>query len=87
MQLIYREWVNSDAFETVGKIETETPNSQFAQEAAKIFDDKISEQQKLKLLKRIATVKDNGTVEFDIPGDVESRVLGVESQSVRNESR
>lgn len=39
----------------------------------------------LKLLKRIATVKDNGTVEFEIPGDIESRVLGVESQSVHNE--
>lgn len=39
----------------------------------------------LKLLKRIATVKDNGTVEFEMPGDIESRVLGVESQSVHNE--
>ena len=39
----------------------------------------------LKLLKRIATVKDDGTVEFEIPGDEESRVLGVESQSVSNE--
>lgn len=37
------------------------------------------------MLKRIATVRDNGTVEFEIPGDEESRVLGVESQSVCNE--
>lgn len=70
-----------------GRSKTETPthNSQFSQEAANIFDEKISEQQKLKLLKRIATVKDNGTIEFEIRGDVESRVLGVESQSVRSE--
>ncbi|XP_055813057.1 sterol 3-beta-glucosyltransferase UGT80A2-like [Solanum dulcamara] len=67
------------------KSETPTHNSQFAQEAANIFDVKNSEQQKLKLLKRIATVKDNGTVEFEIPGDEESRVLGVDSQSVCNE--
>ncbi|MCD9559660.1 hypothetical protein HAX54_017797 [Datura stramonium] len=37
----------------------------------------------LKLLKRIATVKDDGTVEFEIPGDVESTgVLGTECESV-----
>ncbi|KAL3328368.1 hypothetical protein AABB24_035820 [Solanum stoloniferum] len=65
------------------KTEPPTHNSQFAQEEANIFDDRDSEQQKL--LKRIATVRDNGTVEFEIPGDEESRVLGVESQSVCNE--
>ncbi|XP_059297917.1 sterol 3-beta-glucosyltransferase UGT80A2-like [Lycium ferocissimum] len=69
----------------LGRSRTETPthSSGFAQEAAKIFDNKVSEQQKLKLLKRIATVKDDGTVEFDIPGDVETtRVLGTGSESV-----
>ncbi|KAJ8535667.1 hypothetical protein K7X08_023387 [Anisodus acutangulus] len=69
----------------LGRSKTETPthSSGFAQEAAKIFDNKISEQQKLKLLKRIATVKDDGTVEFDIPGDVETtRVLGTGYESV-----
>ncbi|WMV31953.1 hypothetical protein MTR67_025338 [Solanum verrucosum] len=65
------------------KTEKPTHSSGFAQEAAKIFDDKISEQQKLKLLKRIATVKDDGTVEFEIPGDVETtEVLGTGSESV-----
>ncbi|CAK9323609.1 unnamed protein product [Citrullus colocynthis] len=43
-----------------------------AEEAAKIFDDKIPVHRKLKLLNRIATVKDDGTVEFEIPGDVGS---------------
>ncbi|XP_038715487.1 sterol 3-beta-glucosyltransferase UGT80A2-like [Tripterygium wilfordii] len=56
-----------------------------AKEAAQIFDDKISVQQKLKLLKRIATVKDDGTVEFEVPGDVEPRVLGTGSEDVYNE--
>ncbi|CAN4113725.1 unnamed protein product [Withania somnifera] len=69
----------------LGRSKTETPRhtSGFVQEAAKIFDNKISEQQKLKLLKRIATVKDDGTVEFEIPGDAESTsVLGTGSESV-----
>ncbi|OIT06895.1 PREDICTED: sterol 3-beta-glucosyltransferase UGT80A2-like isoform X1 [Nicotiana attenuata] len=66
------------------KTETPTHSSGFAQAAAKIFDNKISEQQKLKLLKRIATVKDDGTVEFEIPVDVVPRVLGTGSESVHS---
>lgn len=31
----------------------------------------------LKLLNRIATVKDDGTVEFDVPGDIEAQSFGV----------
>ena len=31
----------------------------------------------LKLLNRIATVKDDGTVEFNVPGDVEPQSFGV----------
>lgn len=33
----------------------------------------------LKLLNRIATVKDNGTVEFEVPVDVEPQALGARS--------
>ncbi|KAK3032158.1 hypothetical protein RJ639_034983, partial [Escallonia herrerae] len=54
-------------------------------EAAQIFDDTISVQQKLKLLNRIATVKDDGTVEFEVPGDVEPRAPAVGSENVYNE--
>ncbi|CAA3023818.1 Hypothetical predicted protein [Olea europaea subsp. europaea] len=60
-------------------------NNILAEEAAQIFDDKISVQQKLKLLKRIATVKDDGTVEFEVRGDVEPQTLGVGSENVCNE--
>ncbi|KAL2486119.1 Sterol 3-beta-glucosyltransferase UGT80A2 [Abeliophyllum distichum] len=60
-------------------------NNILAEEAAQIFDDKISVQQKLKLLKRIATVKDNGTVEFEVPGYVEPQTLGVGSENACNE--
>ncbi|XVE78055.1 hypothetical protein DITRI_Ditri13aG0113500 [Diplodiscus trichospermus] len=46
-----------------------------AEEAAQIFDNKLSAQQKLKLLNRIATVKDDGTVEFEVPVDVGPHAL------------
>ncbi|KAK6937675.1 Glycosyltransferase family 28, N-terminal domain [Dillenia turbinata] len=36
----------------------------------------------LKLLNRIATVKDDGTVEFEVPADVEPRAVGARSQDV-----
>lgn len=34
-------------------------------------------------MNRIATVKDDGTVEFDIPGDI--RVIGAESENVNTD--
>ncbi|XP_004292385.1 PREDICTED: sterol 3-beta-glucosyltransferase UGT80A2 isoform X1 [Fragaria vesca subsp. vesca] len=58
------------------KTESTRP-SVLSKEAAKIFDNKIPVQQKLKLLNRIATVKDDGTVEFDVPGDIEAQSFGV----------
>lgn len=40
----------------------------------------------LKLLNRIATVKDDGTVEFEVPIDVEPRILGAGSESIYTEA-
>ena len=40
-----------------------------AEDAAKIFDDRISAGKKLKLLNRIANVKPDGTVVFEVPAD------------------
>ncbi|KAJ8899047.1 hypothetical protein K2173_010043 [Erythroxylum novogranatense] len=57
------------------RTEKHRPPNIFAEEAAQFFDDKISAQQKLKLLNRIATVKDDGTVEFEIPADVETQSI------------
>ncbi|KAG6422344.1 hypothetical protein SASPL_118912 [Salvia splendens] len=56
-----------------------------AEEAAQIFDERIPVQEKLKLLNRIATVKDDGTVEFEVPVDVEPRSLGAGSNSIYTE--
>ncbi|KAL7126787.1 hypothetical protein ABFS83_14G210300 [Erythranthe nasuta] len=67
------------------KTERRTHNNILSEEAAQIFDERISAQQKLKLFNRIATVKDDGTVEFEVPGDVEQRALGVGSESTYTE--
>ncbi|KAK9281325.1 hypothetical protein L1049_004224 [Liquidambar formosana] len=67
------------------KTERHRHQNVLSQDAAQIFDDKIPVQQKLKLLNRIATVKDDGTVEFDVPGDVASQAFGVGSEDVCNE--
>ncbi|KAL1565190.1 sterol 3beta-glucosyltransferase [Salvia divinorum] len=56
-----------------------------ADEAAQIFDERIPVKEKLKLLNRIATVKDDGTVEFEVPVDVEPRSLGAGSNSIYTE--
>ncbi|CAH9077353.1 unnamed protein product [Cuscuta europaea] len=43
--------------------------------AAKFFDEKISFRKKHKLLKRVATIKDDGTVQFEVPGDIKPEHL------------
>ncbi|KAG7011314.1 Sterol 3-beta-glucosyltransferase UGT80A2, partial [Cucurbita argyrosperma subsp. argyrosperma] len=64
---------------------TEVHKQKFlAEEAAKIFDDNISAHRKLKLLNRIATVKDDGTVEFEIPVDV-AAPLGIGAKEVSHD--
>lgn len=41
----------------------------------KLFDEKIPFKKKLKWLKRVATVKDDGTVQFNVPGDFKPQSL------------
>ncbi|KMZ56048.1 Sterol 3-beta-glucosyltransferase, family GT1 [Zostera marina] len=61
------------------KSDRSTQNTALDHPRAKLFDDdKMSNKKKLKILKRIATVKDNGTVEFEVPDNV-SRELVFES--------
>ncbi|KAE9603352.1 hypothetical protein Lal_00008203 [Lupinus albus] len=54
------------------------------EDAAQIFDDKIPVQEKIRILNRIATVKDDGTVEFEVPGDLQTEALGVRSRHLDN---
>ncbi|CAH2054722.1 unnamed protein product [Thlaspi arvense] len=51
-----------------------------AEDAAKIFDDTISAGKKLKLLNRIATVKHDGTVEFNVPADAIPQPIVVDTE-------
>ncbi|CAI0393938.1 unnamed protein product [Linum tenue] len=64
------------------KTERQRHHNILAEDAAQIFDNKIPVQQKLQLLNRIATVKDNGTVEFEVPGDVEPQTLGLRGEDI-----
>ncbi|PWA50186.1 UDP-Glycosyltransferase superfamily protein [Artemisia annua] len=68
------------------KSKTEKPKRTniLVEEASQIFDQNISVQRKLKLLNRIATVKDDGTVEFDIPANVEPHAYGPGADNARN---
>ncbi|GAB4830193.1 hypothetical protein Ancab_019835 [Ancistrocladus abbreviatus] len=68
------------------KTERQRHKNILASEAAQIFDKKIPVQQKLKLLNRIATVKDDGTVELEVPGDVEAQAFDVGPEDVGTES-
>lgn len=68
------------------KTERHKNTSILAEEAAQIFNNKIPAQQKLKLLKRIATVKDDGTVEFEVPGDAEPQAFDVGSCPIINDT-
>ncbi|XP_062084233.1 sterol 3-beta-glucosyltransferase UGT80A2-like [Humulus lupulus] len=43
--------------------------------ATKLFDDKIPFKKKLKWVRRVATVTDNGTVLLDVPGDIKPHSL------------
>nr|GEZ14919.1 sterol 3-beta-glucosyltransferase UGT80A2 isoform X1 [Tanacetum cinerariifolium] len=68
------------------KSKTEKPKRSniLVEEASQIFDQNISVQQKLKLLNRIATVKDDGTVEFDVPANVEPHAYGPGADKAQN---
>ncbi|XP_071725007.1 sterol 3-beta-glucosyltransferase UGT80A2-like [Rutidosis leptorrhynchoides] len=80
--------VSASSQPKLSKSKTEKPKHSNVrpEEAAQMFDDNISVQQKLKLLNRIATVKDDGTVEFEVPGDLEPQALGVSSGDVYSEA-
>lgn len=55
-----------------------------AEDAAKIFDDRISAGKKLKLLNRIANVKQDGTVEFEVPADSLPQPIPVDREESKN---
>ncbi|CAN1246665.1 Sterol 3-beta-glucosyltransferase UGT80A2 [Linum grandiflorum] len=50
-------------------------NHKLGMALAKLFDEKIPLRKKLKLVNRVATVKDDGTVQFDVPVDIKPQSL------------
>ncbi|XP_019448626.1 PREDICTED: sterol 3-beta-glucosyltransferase UGT80A2-like isoform X3 [Lupinus angustifolius] len=74
---------NSSTFK-LERSKTERQRHLRPEDAAQIFDDKIPVQEKIRLLNRIATVKDDGTVEFEVPGDLQTEALGVRSRHLDN---
>ncbi|KAK8555564.1 hypothetical protein V6N13_046092 [Hibiscus sabdariffa] len=60
----------------ISKSETQRQRNTLAEVAAQIFDNNIPDQQKHKLLNGIVTVKNDGTVVFEVPEDVEPHSLG-----------
>nr|AWW17242.1 steroidal glycosyltransferase [Ornithogalum saundersiae] len=53
---------------------------------SQLFDDKISDKKKLKMLNRIATVKDDGTVEVQVPSNIEPLSLDVGPEDAYGEA-
>ncbi|XP_078175353.1 sterol 3-beta-glucosyltransferase UGT80A2-like isoform X2 [Carex rostrata] len=53
--------------------------------ATQLFDDKISTKKKLKMLNRLATVKDDGTVVVDIPSNLKPSSLDIPSLDIAAE--
>lgn len=53
-----------------GSKEFKLEKSRTERQRAQIFDDKMSVRKKLEMLNRLATVKDDGTIEFEIPANV-----------------
>ncbi|XP_037495124.1 sterol 3-beta-glucosyltransferase UGT80A2 isoform X1 [Jatropha curcas] len=45
--------------------------------ATKLFDDRVPFRKKLKLLHRFANVKDDGTVQLEVPGDIKTHTLDI----------
>ncbi|CAI0559601.1 unnamed protein product [Linum tenue] len=50
-------------------------NHRLGMVVAKLFDEKIPLKKKLKLVNRLASVKEDGTVQFDVPGDIKPQSL------------
>ncbi|XP_021857479.2 sterol 3-beta-glucosyltransferase UGT80A2 [Spinacia oleracea] len=68
----FLESSTSNHLAKVGESKRHNPLSKLA---AKLFDETVPLKKKLKWLNRIATVKGDGTVQFDVPGDMKTSSL------------
>ncbi|CAL9752430.1 unnamed protein product [Musa acuminata subsp. burmannicoides] len=68
------------------KTEKHGQNSPHDDPTAQLFDDKIPDKQKMKMLNRIATVKDDGTVVVDVPSNFETTSINLRSENTYGEA-
>ncbi|GAA0145578.1 glycosyltransferase [Lithospermum erythrorhizon] len=59
----------------ITKSEKHRKDNAFGMLAATFFDDKRSLRKRLKLLQRLVNVREDGSVQFDVPGDIKPRSL------------
>ncbi|KAK9673393.1 hypothetical protein RND81_12G164900 [Saponaria officinalis] len=50
-------------------------HNRFSALTAKLFDEKVPLKKKLKWMKRLASIKKDGTVQFEVPGDIKNPSL------------
>ncbi|OIW01130.1 hypothetical protein TanjilG_25238 [Lupinus angustifolius] len=66
-----------------------TKNNRISALASKFFDEKVPLKKRLRWLKRASMVKDDGTVEFEVPGDIKHQSLdfrtGVTDNDIQDE--
>ncbi|CAA7390680.1 unnamed protein product [Spirodela intermedia] len=82
-----KEGENSEAStsrQNLGRSKTER-RKQHVDSAAQIFDENISDKKKLKILNRIATVKRDGSVVFEVPESVKAGSLDLGSEDLSGE--
>uniref|UniRef100_A0A804J3W9 sterol 3beta-glucosyltransferase n=1 Tax=Musa acuminata subsp. malaccensis TaxID=214687 RepID=A0A804J3W9_MUSAM len=68
------------------KTEKHGQNSPHDDPTAQLFDDKIPDKQKMKMLNRIATVKGDGTVVVDVPSNFETTSINLRSENTYGEA-
>ncbi|XP_068663802.1 sterol 3-beta-glucosyltransferase UGT80A2-like isoform X1 [Aristolochia californica] len=77
---------NSESSAGLSNLERSKTERRKQNDTTSLFDDKISDRQKLKMLKRIATVTRDGAVAVELPGRVESESLQVGPEDIHSEA-
>ncbi|XP_051121447.1 sterol 3-beta-glucosyltransferase UGT80A2-like isoform X2 [Andrographis paniculata] len=65
--------------------EKNKPHHSFTLWVKKFLDEKASPRKKLKWLKRFATIQNDGTVKFDLPGDIGQQTLDFGTETISHD--
>ncbi|KAK7243293.1 hypothetical protein RIF29_38086 [Crotalaria pallida] len=64
-----------------------TKNNRISALASKFFDEKVPLKKRLRWLKRASMVKEDGTVEFEVPGDIKPHSLELGTRVTYNDAQ